>query len=112
MTEPTTWVQREHTQFQLPLGNQGVSHDARAASKSLVTYYSGTWKHWVKEHQAFWARLVQSVRRTLKVHDKTNVGPPLLSLVAIVEKFFLIQNPVTVLTVRYCGKFFCPPRKI
>ena len=41
-----------------------------------------------------------------------NVGPPLLALVAIVEKFFLIQNPVTVLTVRYCGKFFAPPRKI
>ena len=41
-----------------------------------------------------------------------NVGPPLLALVAIVENFFLIQNPVTVLTVRYCGKFFAPPRKI
>ena len=38
-----------------------------------------------------------------------NVGPPLLALVAIVEIFFLIQNPVTVLTVRYCGKFFAPP---
>ena len=40
-----------------------------------------------------------------------NVGPPLLALVAIVENFFLIQNPVTVLTVRYCGKFFAPPQK-
>ena len=44
--------------------------------------------------------------------DLANVGPPLLALVAIVEIFFLIQNPVTVLTVRYCGKFFAPPRKI
>ena len=43
---------------------------------------------------------------------RNNVGPPLLALVAIVENFFLIQNPVTVLTVRYCGKFFAPPRKI
>ena len=40
-----------------------------------------------------------------------NVGPPLLLVLAIVDVVFLIQNPVTVLTVRYCGKFFAPPEK-
>ena len=31
---------------------------------------------------------------------------------SVLQIFLLIQNPVTVLTVRYyCGKFFAPPEK-
>ena len=41
--------------------------------------------------------------------SQSNVGLPFLIVLAIVEKI-LIQNPVTVLGVLYCGKFFGPPK--
>ena len=40
-----------------------------------------------------------------------NVTPALMKVAAIVESFFVIQDPVTVLGVRYCGKFFPLPKQ-